>query len=246
MQFRRADARTVNSPDVARARLESRRGQVRELRIGRRAASATGMCRTRVRKQRTVAVSVRLRRRAETIARQAAIAARRGRSRSGAQARRLQLRIVADSVRSRHHREVKCRVGEPAAAAAAIGIGRLPVRADNAATQMATVEDRHARSSICISRSCVVLRTVEADIREVMARPATVGPAERRATRGRVMAVVAPGQPLATAAVAARPAAAEVTSAEVAAVIRAAGVAVTRAAVVDIPAIAKRADSKLT
>jgi len=85
----------------------------------------------------------------------------------------------------------------------------------------------------------VVRRMGEADIREVIARPATVDPAERRATRGRVMAAVAPGQHQAAAVT--RRAAGEATSvAEVAEVTRAAEVAVTLA-VAGIPVTTRRA-----
>lgn len=174
----------------------------------------------------------------------------RGQSRNVEQARRLPLRIAADSVRSILPREVKCRVAERAAAAVVgIGIGLLPVRAGSSAvTQMATGEDRQGPSSTCVSQSCEARRTAEADIRgEARARPATADLAARRATRGRVMAAVAaPVQRLA-AVEATRPVVAEVTSVAVAE----AGV-VTRVAevevipeVVDIPAITKRVDRKL-
>jgi hypothetical protein len=110
---------------------------------------------------------------------------------------------------------------------------------------MATGEGRHGRSSTCVSQSCEARRTAEADIRgEVIARPATVDLAARRATRGRVMAaVVAPGQHLA-AVEATRPVAAEVTPGEAAVVTRAAEAGVIPE-VVDIPATIKRVDRKL-
>jgi hypothetical protein len=79
---------------------------------------------------------------------------------------------------------------------------------------------------------------------EVIARPVMVVPTERRAPRGRVMAVVAPGRHPATAAVGMLLAAAEVAAGmhpAVAAVAIPAVAAVTPVVVVeDIPAIAKR------
>ena len=171
----------------------------------------------------------------------------RGQSRNVEQARRHRLRTAADSVRSILRREVKCRVAERAAALAAIGIGLPPVRAGSSvATQMATGEDRHGRSSICVSQSCEARRTAKADIREeARARPAPADRAARRATRGRVMAaVVAPVLHLAVAE-ATRPVAAEGMHP----VVEAAAipvVAVTPVVVADIQAITERADSKLT
>lgn len=97
---------------------------------------------------------------------------------------------------------------------AGIGIGLLPVRAGSSvATQMATGEDRHGRSSTCVSRSCEARRTAEAGIRaEVIAHPVMADLAARPVTRGRVMgAVVAPGRHLAAVEVTRR-VAAEVTS----------------------------------
>ena len=165
-----------------------------------------------------------------------------------AQARRLRLRIAADSVPSILHREVKCReVERVTVPVAGIGIGLLPVRAGSSeATQMATGEDRHGHSWTCVSQSCEAPRTAEGDIRgEVIARPATVDLAARRATRGRVMAaVVAPVQhPVAEEAT--RPVEAEVTSvAEVAEVTRAVEAEVIPE-VEDTPATTKRIDRKL-
>lgn len=183
----------------------------------------------------------------------------RGQSRNVGQARRLPLRIAADSVRSILRHEVKCRVAERAAAAVVgIGIGLLPVRAgSSAATQMATAEDRQGRSSTCVSPSCEARRTAEADIRgEAQARPATADLAARRATRGRVMAaVVAPVQHLA-AVEATRPVEAEATSVAVAeaeavavvtrAVAAAAIPVVAVTPVADIQAITKLAARTLT
>jgi len=164
------------------------------------------------------------------------------------QARRLPLRIAADSVRSILHREVKCReVGRATAAVAGIGIGRLPVRAPSrAATRMATGEDRHARSSTCVSQSCEARRTAEADIRaEVIALPAMVGRAAHRGTRGRVMAAVAPGRHLAAVEVTRPVAAAEVTRAVEAGVATRVAEVEVIPEVVDIPATTKRVDHKL-
>jgi len=173
----------------------------------------------------------------------------RGQSRNVEQARRLPLRIAADSVRSILHREVKCReVGRATAAVAGIGIGRLPVRAPSrAATRMATGEDRHARSSTCVSQSCEARRTAEADIRaEVIALPATVGRAAHRGTRGRVMAAaVAPGRHLAAVEVTRPVAAAEVTRAVEAGVATRVAEVEVIPEVVDIPATTKRVDHKL-
>jgi hypothetical protein len=180
-----------------------------------------------------------------TTAPLAQTAVHRGQSRNVEQVRRLPLRIAAPSVRSILHREMKRRVVERVAAAAGIGIGPLPVRAGSSAvTPMATGEDRHGRSSICVSQSCGAPRTAEADIR-AEANPATADRARHRVMRGRVMAeAVALGQHLA----------AEATSvAEAAEVTRAVAVEaeVTRAVavipeVVDIPATTKRVDRKLT
>ncbi len=157
----------------------------------------------RLRPQRTVAGSGLSRRRAETIVRLAAVAARRDLNRSAAPVRPLLRRTVAASGHSILHREVRFRVVERPTAVAATGIGLLPVRAgSSAATQMVTAADHHGRNSICVNRSCVTLRTAGADIHEeAIAHPAMVAPAERRAPRGRVMAVVAPGRHPAMAAV---------------------------------------------
>jgi len=192
----------------------------------------------RLRLSKTVVASGHSRRQTRTTA-PLAQAVHRGQSRNVEQARWLQLRIEADSVRSILHREVKYREAGRAAVVG-IGIGQLPVRAgSSAATQMATGEDRHGRSSTCVSQSCVARRTAEADIRaEVIARPATVDLAARRATRGPAMAVVDPGQHLA-AAEATHP-----VAAEVGVVTRAVEVEVIPE-VVDTPATTKPVDCKL-
>lgn len=167
-----------------------------------------------------------------------------------APARRLPQRIVVDSVRLILHREVKRRGVEPAAALAAIGIGLPPVRAgSSAAIRMATEEDRHGRSLICINRSCGARRTAEVDIRGGT-RPATADRALHRAIHARVMAeaeAAAPGRPRA---------AVEVTSVAVVAgedmhpAVEEAAIPVEAVTpvveVVGIPAITKQADSKLT
>jgi len=147
---------------------------------------------------------------------------------------------------------VRFRVVVRPIAVAATGIGLLPVRVpvragSSAATQMVTAADHHGRNSICVNRSCVTLHTAGADIHvEVIARPAMVAPGERRAPRGRVMAVAAPGRHPAMAAVAMRRAVA--VEAEVVAAMRPAVEEVAIPAVVaatpvvvveDIPAIAK-------
>jgi hypothetical protein len=194
-----------------------------------------------------VAASGPSRRRAETTARSAAVAARRDLNRSAEPVRRLLRRTVVASGHSILRREVRFRVVERPVAVAATGTGpppvRVPVRAgSSAATQRVTAADHHGRNSICVNRSCVARRTAGVDIHEeVIARPAMVAPAERRAPRGRVMAVVAPVPRPAMAAVAMH------LAAEVAAGMHPAVEAVAIPAVVavtpvveDIPDTAKR------
>ena len=115
-------------------------------------------------------------------------------------------------------------VEDQAVAAAIIGVELPLALGSSVATRMDLLAALRGRNSICTSRSCVGLRTEEADIREGIAHRATADLVECRVIRGRHPASVeAAGLP-----------AAEVTLVAAAGVTRAAAVTL---AVVGIPAV---------